>query len=218
MRQPTTHRLLAWFGPSAAAFIAAYLTLIAAFSQVFDGVKNWAEAWYFFLYPIISAPWFITIAVLAIGLYIWALVWTGRGESEAQPIVPTAIPVTDKAELPCWKAIEQIASCLADYDEQNSYERSRIALRQAALEGRVEIWGRHELAPPHRPGFHSDVWSRIEPSYWKGHAPCPLAVDKMWVEHDHTWAQPLVVSVYRNRYWSLRVKQSEIDKEWPRAE
>lgn len=97
MQHPTTHRFLVWFGPSVVVFLGGCLGLAIAAAQVWPGVKSWTEAWYAFLYPVMSAPWFVAGAVVSIGLYIWALVWTGK--SIPTPPLPQQRTVPSASDL-----------------------------------------------------------------------------------------------------------------------
>lgn len=78
MRHPTTHKFLAWAGPTSILFLGGCLALVATFAQTYDGVRNWAQKLFDQWWPIVSAGWFLLCAVVVIAAYILALVWTGR--------------------------------------------------------------------------------------------------------------------------------------------
>jgi hypothetical protein len=70
--------------------------------------------------------------------------------------------------VPLWRIIDRIASAIGDSRELEHYARTRLRIRQAALDGRLRIRGRHEIesAGQDRTTF-SDVYSEIPSSYWK---------------------------------------------------
>lgn len=78
MRNPTTHKFLAWAGPTSVLFIGGCLALVATFAQTYDGVKNWAQRLFDQWWPVVSAPWFLIVGTVVICAYIWALVRTGQ--------------------------------------------------------------------------------------------------------------------------------------------
>lgn len=78
MRFPVAHTFLKWFGPSMVAFCGAGIGLIAALSEPFPRVKNWAETQFDTWWPFMSAPWFLVTGAVIIAAYIWALVYTGQ--------------------------------------------------------------------------------------------------------------------------------------------
>ena len=78
MRHPTTHNFLKWFGSSFVVFLGAVVGLQAALAPTYPGIKTWGEDWFYYVWPIMTAPWFIVLAVFGIGGYIWALVYTGK--------------------------------------------------------------------------------------------------------------------------------------------
>lgn len=118
-------------------------------------------------------------------------------------------------DWPICEAVKHVRNVIADDDEANCYPATRIAIRQAAAGGGIFIFGRQELPPPKRPGWHRDIYTLIEPEYWQSNALDPLATDEEWQTHDHTWPEPLVVDGYRERYWSLLVNRNELIRMFP---
>jgi len=47
--------------------------------------------------------------------------------------------------VPLWQGIERIASAIGDSREPEHYAKTRLYIRQAALDGRLRIRGRHEI-------------------------------------------------------------------------
>jgi len=84
----------------------------------------------------------------------------------------TAPPLKGSTTASPWVAlcriIERIASAIGDSREPEHYARARLYIRQAALDGRLRIRGRHEIeiAGQDRTNF-SDVYTEIPPAYWK---------------------------------------------------
>ena len=55
--------------------------MVAALAQSYSGVKKWAENWFYYLEPVVTAPWFVALSILAICGYIAAIIWTGQEQS-----------------------------------------------------------------------------------------------------------------------------------------
>ena len=85
MRHPTTHSFLKWAGSSVIVFCGGIIGLLAALAGNYPGIKKWSEDWFYLLYPIMTAPWFVAAMIFAICAYIWALVWTGQERKSARP-------------------------------------------------------------------------------------------------------------------------------------
>jgi len=108
---------------------------------------------------------------------------------------------------------------IGDTNEQDCYPETQRQIRQAAIEGRIEIWGKKEIPPRHlsSPRISSEIWSKIPPEYWRDYRLSSLATGEMWDGHDHTWAEPHITrGILAGVYWSLRVHRWEIEREWPR--
>src|ERR1700758_2033958 len=77
-------------------------------------------------------------------------------------------PTTPSPWVPLWRIIEQIASAIGDGPEPEHYAQTRRYIRQAALDGRVRIRGRHEIevAGQQRTTF-SEIYAEIPSAYWK---------------------------------------------------
>ena len=119
-------------------------------------------------------------------------------------------------QLPMWKAAKRIAKALGDTDKQGGYPDTLEAIRQVALDGHIEIWGRRELPPPMEPGRSSDEWTPIHPLFWRTHQINSLATDKLSEDSIHSCSNPIIYGE-QNSCWSLRVRLSDIEQIWPNA-
>lgn len=120
------------------------------------------------------------------------------------------------ARMPMWKAVQHIAKALGEIDPQGAYPATLDAIRQAAADGSIEIWGRRELPPPAEPGVSSEIWSPIHPMFWRTHRINSTAASPSGEEEVHSSSEPLIIGEM-NRQRSLQVKRSEIEKHWPLA-
>lgn len=89
------HDFLKWAGPSIVLFCGGCIGLVAALAQSYPGVKDWGKAQFDGWWPILSAPWFLLSAAIAIAAYVAALVWTGQEARTIPANAPNA-----KAEKP----------------------------------------------------------------------------------------------------------------------
>jgi predicted nucleotide-binding protein len=89
--------------------------------------------------------------------------------------------------VPLWQIIERIASAIEDSRELEHYARTRLRIRQAALDGRLRIRGRHEIEIPgqDRTNF-SDVYTEIPSDYWKHSVINVLATGAAFEADRHT--------------------------------
>ena len=70
--------------------------------------------------------------------------------------------------VPLWRIIDRIGSAIGDSREPEHYARTRLCIRQAALDGRLRIRGRHEIerAGQDQTNF-SEAYTEIPSAYWK---------------------------------------------------
>lgn len=122
-------------------------------------------------------------------------------------------PSNPDSRMPIWKAVSHIAMVLGEADEKRLYPATRDAIRQAAAQGDIEIWGRRELPVPMESGFPSEVWTPINPLYWRTHIINFLAASEMWEAEIHSASEPLMIGE-TSRYWALQVKPSDVDRFW----
>ena len=84
MRFPKIHNFLKWSVPALTGTALASLAVFAALAQAYPKLNKWGADFFNYWWPIVTAPWFILLAVLLICGYIAALVHTG-GEPKHKP-------------------------------------------------------------------------------------------------------------------------------------
>jgi hypothetical protein len=119
-------------------------------------------------------------------------------------------------EMPMWQAIEYLSGVVGDDDASQSFPEARKKMRQAAIEGRLEVWGRKEIPPEHLTAEQRAraVWSKIEPDYWHDYEINRLATVERFDDRDHTQNEGFPTEI-GNRYWSLRVRRIGVKQLWP---
>lgn len=134
------------------------------------------------------------------------------GPGKFEPAYPN---VGDRVyNWPIWDVISRLGQFLGEDEQADCFPETRKAMRQAALDGRILIFGKRELPAP-RTGFCSDVWTLIPPEYWQSHLLNPMATGVLWFGHDHTAAEVHSASVPKDRYWSLLLNPEEVYSKWP---
>jgi len=100
---------------------------------------------------------------------------------------PLETSTTASPWVPLWRIVERIASAIGDSRELEHYARTRLRIRQAALDGQLSIRGRHEIdnAGQDRTKF-SDVYTEIPPAYWKNSVINALATGATFEADRHT--------------------------------
>lgn len=75
------------------------------------------------------------------------------------------------------------------------------------------------MRPSHldSPVTWSDIWTKIEPSYWRDFKLDPIATGELLDDRGHTEPEQHVSHNLSRRYCSLRVGQPDIEREWPKA-
>jgi hypothetical protein len=117
-------------------------------------------------------------------------------------------------EMPIWQAVEHVARVIGDTEQDESFPETRRQLRQAAAEGRIDVWGLKDIPPAHmQDERHSAVWTPIPPDYWHEYEINRIATIDRFDDRDHTQEESLP-SRRGNRYWSLRVREGEIKGKW----
>lgn len=117
-----------------------------------------------------------------------------------------------------WEAVEWVAKAIGDGDHERCFPEARRALRQAALDGRISMFGRKEITPSYMsaPEECVEVWSRIKPDYWNDWRLTEMATGPLHDERPHTAAEPHIrTGLMSGRYWALRVDESQVRNEWP---
>ena len=103
----------------------------------------------------------------------------------------TAPPLKGSARaakwVPLWRIIGRIASAIGDSREPEHYAKTRLYIRQAALDGRLRIRGRHEIEIAGQDGTKfSDVYTEIPQAYWKHSVINALATGATFEADRHT--------------------------------
>lgn len=117
-----------------------------------------------------------------------------------------------------WEAIEWVAKSIGEIDHEHSFPEARRELRQAALDGRIEIFGRKEIAPPHMsaPEACVEVWSAISPGFWNDWRITEMAAGPLHDERPHTAAEEHIrTGLMSGRFWALRVDSTQLSREFP---
>jgi len=126
-------------------------------------------------------------------------------------------------DTPIYKAIDHIAAEIGDRDENECLPMARRALREAALNGRLQIWGRKSDS------VGGNRWNQmitpIPKEYWEKAQIGALATsyEEMYVsgEFPHTGSQQYPDGQYGERvhtYAQCRVSFNQILKCWPKTE
>ena len=94
---------------------------------------------------------------------------------------------TESPWVPLARIIERIASAIGDSRELEHYERTRLYIRQAALDGRLRLRGRHEIevVGQDRTNF-SEVYTEIPSAYWKHSVINVVAIERTFEADRHT--------------------------------
>jgi hypothetical protein len=102
-------------------------------------------------------------------------------------VPPLQNPTTASPWVPLWRIIEQIASAIEDNREAEHYAKTRRYIRQAAVEGRLRIRGRHEIEVVGQDRtIFSEIHTEIPPAYWKSSVIDGLATDASFEAVRHT--------------------------------
>ena len=121
-----------------------------------------------------------------------------------------------QARLPMWQAVRQVARALGATNGSGDYADALEAIRNAAMDGRLTIWGRQELPPPAEPGLFDRRWTAINPMFWRTHRISGMATFEASEDEIHSTSEPLIIGE-QNLQRSLQVKIAEIEKLWPTA-
>jgi hypothetical protein len=117
-------------------------------------------------------------------------------------------------EMPMWKAVRQVAAATGDADRAHCFPETLRAIRRAAAESQLTIWGKRQVANVPPPGRASDAWTAIDAGFWRDHLINALAAEEIWDASFHSDRDPFDAAA-SDRYWSLRVGGADIDRLWP---
>jgi hypothetical protein len=137
----------------------------------------------------------------------------------AAPDAPEAAPeVMDEGLLPVWLAVAHVSEAIGDQNIKHCYPKSIEALRHAAENGALEIWGRKQ-----NPAYESQYWlnhTLIDPEYWRISTINVLSTDRNYRDHYHTlprrvesWGRRGIYE--RKRYADLQVNAAQLAALWP---
>ena len=75
--------------------------------------------------------------------------------------------VTRSGREPIWKAVKHVAAVLHDTESNECYLAARTAIRQAALDGHLHVYGHKSDQPMGTGGNYSTVSTLIPRAYWE---------------------------------------------------
>lgn len=139
----------------------------------------------------------------------------GSRPSTAERMLGMARPRRDQCpETPIWEALCIIADRIGDKDAGDGYPQARVQFRQAALEGRVEVWGQKDIPPAHmQDERRREVWSCVDPEHWEEYKLARAAGIEACQERPHTKEEE--IGRHGGRYWNLKVHRDDIMRRWP---
>jgi hypothetical protein len=121
----------------------------------------------------------------------------------------------DSVYVPLWRVIEHVARVIGDKREDNYYATTRIRIRQAALDGKLQIRGRRKMKNLHQQLVFTEVHSDIPSSYWVNSRISVLATAvETEVENLHT-APETVDALEDNSYAELQATRDAVLHLWP---
>ena len=134
------------------------------------------------------------------------------------PLVPKLKSRGERA--PLWKAVEHVRGAINDRNSKDAYPAARTALRQAALDGHVRIFGHKSERPMGAGGNYSLVSTPIPQIYWETADIGPLATDAQFADRFDCLTFPHQMSDGRfgkeiELYAKCTVIWYEITKQWP---
>lgn len=124
----------------------------------------------------------------------------------------------EEPETPIWVALEKIAGRIGDGNSEEGFPKARQQLRQAALNGRVTLWGREQINPQSiQDNRHRDVSAPIPKVYWNDYRINREAAAEANENEAHTEYEDLPSSL-KGRYWRIRAYLKEINDRWQQPE
>jgi hypothetical protein len=131
-----------------------------------------------------------------------------RSEGKDTPLVVERMPI--------WKAVHHVAECLHERREDgDAFPKSRDALRQAAIDGKITIWGKKQLALVSASPMFDSCVTAIPQEYWRLHKITGIAS-----EAPINPIYPFTISVdgvTTLAYADLHVDEPQITKVWQAA-
>lgn len=141
---------------------------------------------------------------------------------------PTNIAAAPEIEIwePIWKAIVHVAEVLGDSNNERGFPDALQAMRQAAIDGRIELRGRMQLpssADYRNSDNYSAVYTYIPADYWRLSRIAVTAAAEFWSDNYHT-APESTFSWGKhgrdepNHYAALLVNWDGVVKLWPKKQ
>jgi hypothetical protein len=119
----------------------------------------------------------------------------------------------EEPDVPLWHAVGYVARVIGDTNKIACYPDAIEAIRQAAIKEKIELWGQREFGEGMQAGV-SKVWVPIPADYWHTHK---ISYAELGGKRQaHSYAEPPACPPVRDRYFVLKVRQSEIEALWPR--
>jgi len=135
---------------------------------------------------------------------------------------PLTSPSTN-AWKPVCIAIQHISERTGDSEANNCFERTRLALRQAACDKRVRFRAKKQMTEPSPFAGrreHSDIYTDVDSGYWANSNINALATSRdMQTSHHsdpqtaYAWGKLGIDE--RNRVYDLQVNWNDVVNEWP---
>ncbi len=120
---------------------------------------------------------------------------------------------------PLWKAVEHVRNAISDRNDKEVFPAARTALRQAALDGHVHIYGHKSERLMGAGGNYSLVSTLIPQAYWEAADIGPLATDAQFADRFDCMTFPHQMSDGRfgkeiELYAKCTVIWREVVKQW----
>ena len=149
------------------------------------------------------------------------MAWVGVKFSRQQIFQLFPLEMSD-GYRPICIAIQHIRERTGEADSEELWPATRLALRQAAYDKRVKVRGRKRLPEnnPHTGNEYSELFTDVDSSYWATSEINVLATSVENQSFYHTDPQTAFAwgkqGIYeRNRYAELKIKWTDVLREWP---
>lgn len=146
--------------------------------------------------------------------------WRWRNEQSLRVTEEIAEPTEQtriRYDTPIHKAVDYVALRIDDSDSGESYPTARHALRTAAHEGRITLYGKKKSKGKSDP---SRLRTVVPADYWDDQELTLYATASSHLHWIHTGPElgnnKEVIGYSREQYWEVLVSMDEVRKEWPR--
>lgn len=124
-------------------------------------------------------------------------------------------PAEPQYDNPIYEAVDYVARKIDDRDSEKFYPRARHALRQAAFDRRITMYGEKEL----KDGYSSKLSTLMPHDFWSDQELNVMATGEYYIDHVHTQPEQREgfkkLGQDREKYWGVRVSMDEVKSEWP---